>query len=95
MAVDPQHATLAADVEQTFTLASNYGRVRIIVAANPAVIYVNTRGVAVPAVASDQSGNHLIPPVICVVELPDETTSATTVVRVRSVGTPTISVVGV
>jgi hypothetical protein len=95
MAADPQHFTLTADTEKVFILARDYGRIRIVVVSNPAVIYVNTRNVAVPAVASSQDGNHVIPAVLAVAEFADETDLPASVVRVRSAGTPTIMVAGI
>jgi hypothetical protein len=90
----PQHFTLQADVEKVFTLNSNCGLVRIVVVSNPAVIYFNTKNVAVPAVASSQDGNQVIPAVTAVVDVPDETSGIESIVRMRSAGTPTVMVTG-
>ncbi|MET0416053.1 MAG: hypothetical protein ABW022_08535 [Actinoplanes sp.] len=94
MATAPQHFTLAADTEKVFTLAGNYGRIRIVVVANPAVIYFNTKNTAVPAVASNQDGHQVIPAALAVVEVDDETSGTESVVRMRSTGTPTVMVTG-
>lgn len=94
MAASPQHFTLVADTEQVVTLSDNCGTIRIVVVANPAVIYFNTRNTAVAAVASSQNGNQVIPAVLAVVEIPDETGGAVSVVRMRSAGTPTVMVTG-
>jgi hypothetical protein len=94
VAASPQHFTLVADTEKVFTLDQNCGTIRIVVVANPAVIYFNTKNVAVPAVASSQDGHQVIPPVLSVVEVPDETAGTVSIVRVRSAGTPTICVTG-
>ena len=94
MPATPQHFTLVADTEKVFTLDQNCGTVRIVVVANPAVIYFNTRNVAVPAVASSQDGQQVIPAVLAVVEVADETAGAVSVVRMRSAGTPTVMVTG-
>ncbi len=94
MPASPIHATLVADTERVFTLDSNCGWIRIVVVANPATIYFNTKNVAVPAVASSQDGNQVIPPVTAVVEVQDETAGAVSVVRMRSAGTPTVMVTG-
>lgn len=92
MAASPQHFTLVADTEQVVTFDENFATVRVVVVANPAVTYFNTKGVAVPAVASSQTGNEVIPAVIAVVDVPDRTLGTNSVVRIRSVGTPTIAV---
>lgn len=94
MAATPQHFTLTADTEQVITLDQNCGQVRIVVYANPATIFFNTRNVAVPAVAGSQNGQQVIPAALAVVDIDDETGGASTIVRVRSAGTPTIAVTG-
>lgn len=94
MSVTPQHFTLVADTEKVFTLDRNCGTVRIVVVANPAVIYFNTKNTACPAVASSQDGQQVIPAVIAVVEVADETSGADSIVRMRSAGTPTVMVTG-
>lgn len=94
MAARPQHFTLVADTEKVFTLNQNCEMIRIVVVANPAVIYFNTRNVAVPAVAASQDGQQVIPGAIAVVEVPDDTAGGVSIVRVRSAGTPTVMVTG-
>jgi len=94
MPATPQHFTLAADTEKIFTLDRNCGMVRIVVVANPAVIYFNTKNTAVPAVASSQDGHQVIPAVITAVEVEDETSGTETIIRMRSAGTPTVMVTG-
>lgn len=91
---DPQHFTLVADTEKVFTLTQNYAKVRVVVIANPAVIYFNAKNTAVPAVASSQDGNHAIPAALCAVDVADETSGAVSTVRMRSAGTPTVMVTG-
>ncbi|WP_146164174.1 hypothetical protein [Pseudosporangium ferrugineum] len=83
-----------ADVERVFTLNQNCGTIRIVVVSNPATIYFNTKNVPVPAVASNQDGNQVVPPVLAAVDVPDETAGANSVVRLRSAGTPTVMVTG-
>ncbi len=94
MPASPQHFTLTADTELVVTLNRNCGLIRIVVVANPAVIYFNTKNVAVPAVASSQDGNQVIPAAVAVVEVPDETAGNESIVRMRSAGTPTVMVTG-
>jgi hypothetical protein len=94
MAATPQHFTLVADTEKIFTLDQNCANIRIVVVANPAVIYFNTKDTAIPAVASNQDGNQVIPGVLAVAEVADETSGNTSKVRMRSAGTPTVMVTG-
>jgi L-cysteine desulfidase len=94
MAVAPQHFTLVADTEKVFTLDQNCAKIRIVVYANPATIFFNTRNAAIPAVSSSQDGNQVIPATLAVVEVDDETSGATSTVRLRSAGTPTVMVTG-
>lgn len=91
----PQHFTLSADIEKVFTLDGDYGAVRVIVYANPATVFFNCRNVAVGPVAGSQDGNHVIPNVLAVAEVADETGGTVSVVRMRSAGTPTVMVVGI
>lgn len=91
---NPQHFTLVADTEKVFTLDGDYSEVRITVVANPAVIYFNTSDVAIGTVAGSMDGNDVIPAVICSRTVKDWTSGTATKVRVRSAGTPTISVLG-
>lgn len=91
---NPKHVTLQADTEAAVTLDVNYGRVEITVVANPAVIYFNTGDVAIGAVAGNMDGHQVIPAALCVKTVADETSGAVSKVRVRSAGTPTISVRG-
>ncbi|WP_250029794.1 hypothetical protein [Paractinoplanes maris] len=85
---------MVADTELVLPLSQNSGTIQIVVVANPAVIYFNTRNVAVPAVASNQDGNWVIPATLASVEVEDETAGANSIVRLRSAGTPTIMVTG-
>lgn len=86
--------TLVADTEKIFTLDANYGRVEITVVANPAVIYFNVKDAAIGAVAGSMDGNQVLPAVLCAKTVLDETSGVVSKVRVRSAGTPTISVRG-
>ncbi len=94
MPASPIHRTMVADTELVLPLSQNSGTIQIVVVANPAVIYFNTRNVAVPAVASNQDGNWVIPATLASVEVEDETAGANSIVRLRSAGTPTIMVTG-
>ena len=94
MPAAPQHVTLAADTERVITLNRNCGMIRIVVVSNPALVYFNTTNTAIPAVASNQDGNQAIPAVLAVVEVEDETLGASSIVRLRSAGTPTLMITG-
>lgn len=94
MQADPQHFTLLADTEKIFTLSQNCGTIRIVVYADPATIFFNTENIAVPAVASSQDGQQVIPAALAAVEVTDETSGAVSIVRLRSAGTPTVMVTG-
>lgn len=91
---NPQIFTLSADTEKTFTLDANYGEVRVTVIANPAVIYFNTSDTAIGSIVGNMDGNEPLPAVLCSRVVKDQTLGAVSKVRVRSAGTPTISVGG-
>ncbi|HLL69012.1 MAG TPA: hypothetical protein VK453_25355 [Micromonosporaceae bacterium] len=91
---NPQHFTLVADTEKVFTLDQNYGQVRITVLANPAIIYFNAADAAIGPVAGSMDGNEALPAVLCSRVVADRTSGTVSKVRVRSAGTPTISVSG-
>ncbi len=92
---NPQHFTLQADTEKVFTLDANYGEVRITVLANPAVVYFNTSDTTIGTVAGSMDGNEALPAVLCSRVVRDLTAGVPSKVRVRSAGTPTISVGGI
>lgn len=97
MALSPLTQTLVADTDTVFTLDKNYQNVEVSQIENPARTYVNTKGSAVPTTGgtlASLAGNHAMPAVLCSLRVPDETSTDPTVVHVRSVGTPTISVRG-
>lgn len=94
MSVSPYHATLVADTELVVTLDANYGQIEVTVIAGPAVTYFNTNDTAIGAVAGDMSGNHVLPAVLCSKTVRDATSGAVSKVRLRSAGTPTVSVCG-
>ena len=79
MPATPAHVSLQADTEARIVLDTNCGTVRIVVVANPAVIYFNAKDAPIPPVASDQTGNQAIPPVLAVADVQDETSGAVSV----------------
>ena len=89
MAVSPQHATLTATVEKTFTFDSNAAWVEVtnVDGAAPVYFTVNNTSAVV-----GQDGCHVLPAAICSMEIPDGTAGANSIVRVRSAGTPQVSV---
>lgn len=95
MASETQHVTLVADTESVLTFTQNGGQVRVTVVANPALIYVNAKDTAIPTAGGalgTLANNLAIPAVLCSRAFPDETAGALTKVRLRSLGTPTVSV---
>ncbi len=93
---NPQHVTLVADTDTTVTLDANYTRVQVTMTANPALTYFNTRSAAISTTGgtlASLAGNHAMPAVLCSLNVADET-STTSVVHLRSVGTPTVTVLG-
>jgi hypothetical protein len=94
---NPQHFVLSADTEKVFTLDANFGRIEITQVANPAVVYFNATNTEIGTVAgavATMNGNQVLPAVLCSKTVLDETAGGVSVVRVRSAGTPTISVRG-
>lgn len=89
---ETQHATLVANTEAVITFTKNFGKVRVTQVANPALTYCNAKDTAIGSVVGDMTGNDVLPGVLCSLEMDDETGGVATKVRVRSVGTPTISV---
>lgn len=88
MAASPQHLTLTANVEAVVNFDINAGQVEVTNLDGSAEVYftVNNTPVTVGA-----NGCHVLPAAICSMELPDGTTS-NSVVRLRSAGTPRVSV---
>lgn len=91
MGVSPQHVTLSADAQTTLTFGEGYSRYRVTVLANPAVVYFNAKDVAIGAVSGNMDGNDVIPAVLASFEGPIKM-SGVAKVRLRSAGTPTVSV---
>lgn len=98
MAGSPFHFTLAADVETVVTLDGNYGEVRVTILDNAALTFFNTSDTPIGSVAAGitgQDGNEALPATLCSRTVRDRTSGAASKVRLRSLGTPTISVGGV
>lgn len=91
---NPQFFTLSADTEKVFTLDTNFGQVEVALVANPANTSFNATNTPIASVAGGPvDGHHLLTSTLLAKVVRDETSGAT-VVRVRSSGTPTVSVLG-
>ncbi len=88
MAVSPQHVTLTATVEAVLTFDFNAGVVEVTNLDGAAEVYFTVDNTPVTVGAN---GCHVLPAAVCSMEVPDRTTG-NTVVRVRSIGTPRVSV---
>lgn len=88
MAASPQHLTLTANVEAVLTFDINAGKVEILNLDGTAEVYVSVDNTPVTIGAN---GFHVLPAAISSLELDDKTTG-NTVVRLRSAGTPRMSV---
>lgn len=88
MAVSPQHVTLAANVEQVLTFDVNASRVEVTNLDGAGEVYVTVDNT--PAVVGG-NGCHVLPAVICSLELADAI-AGNAVVRLRSAGSPRVSV---
>lgn len=91
---NPVHRTLVADTELTVTLEGNYGAVEVALVSGAATTYFNTANVVVGPVAGAQDGNHVVTAALPVKTVQDATAGAASIVRLRSVGTPTVTVTG-
>jgi hypothetical protein len=91
---NPLHRTLTADTELRLPLDGNYGKVEVALVANAATTYFNTSDTPIGAVAGNMDGNHVVTSVVPTRIVLDATAGANSVVRVRSAGTPTITVTG-
>ena len=91
MGVSPQHVTLAANVEKVLTFGEGASNYRIVVVANPAVVYFNAKDAAIGSVPGDMDGNEVIPAVLASFEGTFRQ-SGTAKIRLRSAGTPTVAV---
>lgn len=89
MPASPQHATLTPNVEKTFTFDVNGATVEVTNLDGAAEVYFTVDNT--PAVVG-QDGCHVLPAAICSMELPDATSGVNSVVRVRSAGSPRVSV---
>lgn len=94
---NPQHVVLVADTQVVLTLDSNFAKVEVTVVANPAVVFFNAKDVTIGTVAGavgTMDGNHVLPAALCSKIVADETAGTVSKVRIRSAGTPTVSVRG-
>lgn len=91
---NPIHRVLTADTELRVELDRNYGEVEVAIVANPATTYFNTTDAAIGAVAGTQDGNHVLSTALLAKTVDDATAGQNSVLRIRSAGTPTVTVTG-
>lgn len=91
MAASPQHFTLTANVEKTFTFDDNGAQwLEVTNVDGAATVYFTTNNTAA-TVSGD--GCHVLPATICSLELREGgPVDASTIVRCISSGTPAVSV---
>lgn len=91
---NPVYRTLVADTDTPVTLDANYGYVEVTLVANAAATYANAAGVAIGPIATPPDGAHLLNATLLSKVIRDETAGISTVVHLRSSGTPTVQVCG-
>jgi hypothetical protein len=92
--VNPKYVTLTADTETAVTLDGNFGQVEVALISGAAVVYFNTTDTPIGPVAGNMDGNHALTAALAAKTVTDGTGGAASKVRLRSAGTPTISVAG-
>lgn len=91
---NPIHRTLSADTELVLPLEANYGEVEVVIVGNAATTYFNTSNTPIGPVAGDMDGNHVLTAALLGKQVQDRTGGASSTLRIRSAGTPTITVTG-
>jgi hypothetical protein len=91
---NPLHRTLTADAELVLPLDSNFGEVEVVITANAATTYFNTSNTAIGPVAGNMDGNHVLTTTLLGKTVQDKTGGGVSTLRIRSAGTPTITVTG-
>lgn len=94
MAVSPAHVTLSADTETELVLDRNYGEVEVTLTENPARTFFNATDTPIGTVGGNMDGNHILTSTLVSKVVADGTAGSVTKVRLRSVGTPTVQVMG-
>jgi hypothetical protein len=89
----PAYVTLVADTDTTVELSSNAGAVEVSLIANAATTVFNTTNTAI-ASSSPVNGQHVVTASLPSKTVKDESGGNTTVVHLRSSGTPTVCVAG-
>lgn len=91
---NPQYRQLTADTEASVDLGTNCGLVEVAIIAGTGTVYFNTTDTAIGPVAGNMDGNHAISATLPAKIVADGTSGASSKVRLRSSGTPTVSVCG-
>ncbi len=91
---NPVHRVLIADTELVLPLEANFGDVEVVIVANAATTYFNTSDTPIGPVAGDMDGNHVLTTTLLGKQVQDRTGGAVSKLRIRSAGTPTITVTG-
>lgn len=86
-----QHQTLAASTVDTVTLTADFNAVEVLNRGTSGDIYFTVDGVTVPTVGG--AGTYVVQPGMSLIV--DPATSANTVVKLISSGTPAYSVTGI
>ncbi|MEU3452171.1 hypothetical protein ABZ671_00810 [Micromonospora sp. NPDC006766] len=89
MAGNPQHVVLVANTEKFVHFDVNAGMVEVTNLDGTAEVYFTTNNTSA-TVAGE--GCHVLPAAISSLEIPDGTDGRSSVVRLRSTGTPRVSV---
>jgi hypothetical protein len=91
---NPKYVTLAANVESVVTLDANFGSIEVALVANADLTCFNTTGTPIGSVSGPVDGCHTLTSSLPAKVVADGTAGQASVVRLRSVGTPTVQVCG-
>lgn len=89
----PAYVTLVADTDTTVELSANAGAVEVSLIANAATVVFNTTNTVITA-STPANGQHALTASLLSKVIKDESGGNTTVVHLRSSGTPTVCVAG-
>lgn len=89
----PAYVTLVADTDTTVELATNHGAVEVSLIANAATVVFNATNTAIASSAL-ANGQHAVTASLPSKVIKDDSGGNTTVVHLRSSGTPTVCVAG-
>lgn len=86
-----KHITLVANTVATVNLTTNAGTIEVVNRDGVAEVYFTTDG-STPTIAGDDT--YMLVAAVGSVTVPDDTSGATSVVKLISAGTPKVSVSG-